>query len=229
MEPTLTTREGWAAISNGIRSRVSAIGAITLVWKVRASASSSNVSSGPPSTMPALLMRKSSAPRSLRIRSTIRRRSSGRVISARMIKCEAADQRSAPVASSAFCRRPQSATAIPRRAASTHKARPIPEPAPVMRTSFCSGRITQLRAGAEILKDRPIQAVKDFGVVDDDALGGRIIEAVDKRTKESDVVGIERSVCTKVGKAGVALQTERFLHCVGELVRQQHRHPLQNV
>ena len=37
MEPTFTTREGLAATSSGMRSRVSAIGAMTLVWKVRAS------------------------------------------------------------------------------------------------------------------------------------------------------------------------------------------------
>src|SRR5882757_1104240 len=229
MEPTLTTREGFAAISKDIRSRVSAIGAMTLVWNVRASAASSNVSSDPPSIMPALLMSMSSAPCSFLIRSTIRWRSSGRVISAGIIKRGAAGARSALVASSASWRRPQSATVIPRCAASRLSARPIPEPAPVMRTSFRSGCITQLRADAQVLKDRTVQAVKDFGVIDDDALGGWVSETIDKRAEESDVVGIERPVRAKVGEAGVALQAERFFHRVSELIRQKHRYSLENM
>src|SRR5665213_3274468 len=179
--------------------------------------------------MPALLMRTSSAPRSFLIRSTITLRSSGRVISAGIIKCGASVPRSARVATSASWRRPQSATAIPRCAASTQSARPIPEPAPVMRTSFCSGCITQLRARAEIVKDRPVQAIKDPGVVDDDVLGGWVIEAIDKLAEKRDVIGVERTVRTKVGKAGVALQAKRFFHRVSELIGQQHRHSLKDV
>ena len=74
-EPMLTTLEGLAASSNGIRSRVSAIGAITLVRNVLLMASSSNFSMAPPSTTPALLTSTSSAFHLSRMISTIRRRS----------------------------------------------------------------------------------------------------------------------------------------------------------
>src|ERR1700688_3046991 len=184
-EPMLTTREGLAASSNGIRSRVSAIGAITLVRNVRLSASSSNFSIAPPSTTPALLTSTSRAFHLLPMISTMRRRPSGFVISAGMTKCWFSRSRSARVTLSASSRRPHSATFIPRCATSTARARPIPEPAPVISTHFCSRGMAQLRAGAKIVKDRAIQSVEDGRVVDDDALRLPVMEAVDQPPEES--------------------------------------------
>src|SRR6202790_5702183 len=66
-------------------------------------------------------------------------------------------------------------------------------------------------------------------MVDDDALGVRIIETVDQRSEECDVFGIQRSVGSKIAKSAVALQTKGCLHRICELVRQQYRNPLEHV
>src|SRR5580704_15823811 len=118
---------------------------------------------------------------------------------------------------------------MPRCAASTDKARPIPEPAPVISTYFCSRGMAQLRASAKVVKDRAVQPVEDRRMVDDDALGVLIIETIDQLSEESDVFGIQRSMGSKIGKSGIALQTERRLHRVGDLVSQQDRYPLENM
>src|SRR5882757_3815189 len=228
-EPMLTTLDGLAAANRGIRSRVSAIGAMTLVRNVLLIASSSNFSMAAPLTTPALLTSMSSAFHSPLMTSTIRRRSRGFVISAGMMRCWLTWPSSAAVPSRAVSRRPQSATTIPRCAASIAKARPIPEPAPVISTHFWSRDMVQLRASAEVVKDRAVQSVEDHCIVDNDALGFRVIEAVDKPSEKGDMFGIQRSVTPKIAKSGFALQAEGGLHSVCDLVSQQYGHPLENM
>src|SRR5258707_12174049 len=228
-EPMVTTLDGLAAANRGIRSRVSAIGAMTLVRNVLLIASSSNFSMAAPLTTPALLTSMSSAFHSPLMTSTIRRRSWGFVISAGMMRCWLTWPSSAAVPSRAVSRRPQSATTIPRCAASIAKARPIPEPAPVISTYFCSRGMTQLRANAKVVKDRPVQSVEDRCIVDNDAPGLLVIKTIDQLSEERDVFAVQRAVSSKIGKSGIALQTERRLQCIGDLVSQQYRHPLQNM
>src|ERR1700692_801515 len=66
-------------------------------------------------------------------------------------------------------------------------------------------------------------------MVDDDALGVRIIETVNQRSEQCGVSGIQRSVGSKIAKSAIALQTKGCLHRICELVRQQYRNPLEHV
>src|SRR3984893_15194785 len=121
------------------------------------------------------------------------------------------------------------ATAIPRCAASTAKARPIPEPAPVISTHFGSRGMAQLRTSAKVVENRAVQSVEDYCVVDDDALGLAVIETVDQLPEERDVFAVQRSVSSKIAKSAIALQTERRLHGIGDLISRQYGHPLEDV
>src|SRR5246127_5503492 len=150
-------------------------------------------------------------------------------MSAGMIRCWFSKPSSAAVLSRAASRRPHSATTMLRCAASIAKARPIPEPAPVISTHFWSRSIAYLRARAKVVEDRPVQSVEDDRVVDDDALSPTVIEAIDELSEEADVFGVQRSVSSKIGKSGVVFQAKRRLHGVRDLVGQQDGHPLQDM
>src|SRR5436309_1502872 len=102
------------------------------------------------------------------------------------------------VDSSASRRRPQRATSIPRRAASIARARPIPEPAPVMRTRFFLCGMFEFRPRAEVVEDPAVESIKYLGVLDNDLLRLRIIETVHEFAEKRDVFHVQRPVRAQI-------------------------------
>src|SRR5262249_15324437 len=132
VEPMLTTTPG-PERSAGIASRISAIGAITLVENAPQRSWSEALASGPRGYAPALLTSTSRPPSALVTASMMRADAPGRDTSPGTARPRSPSSRA--TSSSRSARRPPTATLAPAAANARAIARPMPVPPPVTRTA----------------------------------------------------------------------------------------------